>query len=263
MDAEVTLRTAPGDGVRADQAARPGLRTPTLLVAGALHIGFIATLSVLLHPKHIPPPAREVSIPVVFAPAPAEVFPPMLASSMVSVPADIAPASLAPLPPVTLPSSLIGELPRPTPRKPHRNPTRVVATPEPQTSPSQAVPPPSPPATVPPAPPPAVATAASAQTTQRALEVWEARIRQAVQNATIYPASARLLHRDGRAQIRFDYDRGAVEGISIAESSHVGTLDTAALAAVTRAAIPVPPAELGPQHRTMLVWVQFRLESEE
>jgi TonB family protein len=84
-----------------------------------------------------------------------------------------------------------------------------------------------------------------------------------VQDAAIYPVAARLLHRDGSAQIRFDYDRGAIENASVAQTSRVGALDNAALAAVTRAAIPDPPAELGPQKRTMLVWVQFRLVSEE
>jgi len=92
---------------------------------------------------------------------------------------------------------------------------------------------------------------------------WETRIRQAVQNAALYPAAARLLRRDGRAQVRFDYDQGKVESASIAQTSHFSALDTAALAAVTRAVIPDPPAELGPQRRTMLVWVQFKLVSEE
>jgi protein TonB len=109
----------------------------------------------------------------------------------------------------------------------------------------------------------AEAPAPSSQDTQNALASWEARIRQAVQDAAIYPASARLLHRDGRAQVRFDYDRGAIALASIAQSSHFDALDNAALAAVTRAAIPAPPAELGPQNRKMLVWVQFRLTSEE
>ena len=92
---------------------------------------------------------------------------------------------------------------------------------------------------------------------------WEARIRQAVQDAVIYPASARLLRRQGSAQIRFDYDRGAIEAATIAQSSQTAALDNAALKAVTRAAIPDPPAELGPQKRTMVVWVQFKLLSED
>ncbi len=88
---------------------------------------------------------------------------------------------------------------------------------------------------------------------------WEARIQQAVQDAAVYPPSARLLHREGSAQVRFDYDRGSIKSVSIVHTTYVGALDNAALAAVTRAAIPNPPAELGPQKHTMLVWVRFRL----
>jgi outer membrane biosynthesis protein TonB len=54
-----------------------------------------------------------------------------------------------------------------------------------------------------------------------------------------------------------------VKRASIAQTSRVGALDNAALAAVNHAAIPTPPAELGPQKRTMLVWVRFRLASQD
>jgi protein TonB len=91
------------------------------------------------------------------------------------------------------------------------------------------------------------------------LAAWEARIRQAVQDAAIYPNSARMLHREGRARVRFTYDRGTVAQVSVVESSHFAALDAAALSAVTGAALPDPPAALGPQTRTMLVWVQFSL----
>ena len=92
-----------------------------------------------------------------------------------------------------------------------------------------------------------------------ALAGWESRIRQAVQDAAIYPAVARLQHRQGQAQVRFDYDHGMAARASVVRTSQVAILDQAALAAVTRAAMPVAPTGLGPQPRTMLVWVKFGL----
>ena len=171
------------------------------------------------------------------------------------------PAALDPLPPLHVPASPMGFLRPISPRTLHRGQSR--GAPSPVQHPSRQAPPSG--------APPAIARAATApgatadpvHDTLRAMASWEARIRQAVQDAAIYPASARLLHRDGSAQVRFDYDRGAVENASIAQSSHVGVLDGAALSAVTRAVIPGPPPELGPARHTMLVWVQFRLVPEE
>jgi protein TonB len=231
-----------------------------------VHIGVIAALCALLHARHPPTPPGEISVPVIFAPAPEPIerTPQILASSTLPEPISTEPASLAPLPSMTVPADRAGELPRLSPWKRPRDRSRTVSPAEPHDSTNQAL---SPPATA-----PAVATVqrvaatpsiTASHNTQDALASWEARIRRAVQDAAIYPASARLLHRDGRAQVRFDYDRGTIEAASIAQSSHVDALDNAALAAVTRAAFPAPPPELGPQNLTMLVWVQFTLNTEE
>ena len=255
MDAEVTFRTASRWGIGADPTGRPGLRVPTVLAAAALHLAFLAALGLVFRTGHGPADPAEISIPVVFMPAALEEaptpLPQALASSTLPVPTSRVPAALAPLPPRFLPPS------HPGPTLPRRNQGRPTSTPTPYDVTSQAVSPPAPPVTAPPA------SAAPSHDMLRALASWEVRIRQAVQDAAAYPASARLLHRDGNAQVRFDYDRGAIAFVSIAQTSHVGALDHAALAAVTRAAIPAPPAELGPQKRTMLVWVQFKLSSEE
>jgi protein TonB len=238
-----------------------------LLAVAALHIGLIAALCLLLHAGDVPPPPTDIAIPVIFAPAPApaDPSPQILQASTLPVPSSTHTASLAPLPSVTVAASRLGQLP---PASPHFSPRRPPA--DQGRIPSAASPAPSP--TLPPSPAAPTsamqraatgAPATSSHDMQHALDSWEARIRQAVQDAVLYPAAARLLHRDGRAQVRFDYDQGAVERVSIAQSSHFDALDNAALAAVTRAAIPAPPAELGPQNRIMLVWVQFRLETEE
>ena len=234
-----------------------GLRPPILLVVAAAHIGCIAALCTLSDARHVPPPP-DIAIPVIFAPAPSEPSPHMLEASTLPVPRSTATAALASLPAATVPADRRGELPRAAPRHPPRNQTHPAAASG--LAPSA----PSPPTAVAPVQPSTIAPpATSPHDIQPALESWEARIRQAVQDAALYPPSARLLHRDGRAQIRFDYDRGTIERASIAQSSHFEALDQAALAAVTRAAIPAPPAELGPQTRAMLVWVQFKLQTEE
>jgi protein TonB len=265
MKAEVTIGGAACGGRGAEPAFRASLRLPTLFAVAAVHIGLIASLCWLLYARHAPQPPAEISIPVVFAPAPEPAAPPpqILASSTLPLPSNTQTASLAPLPSMTVPAGRMGELPRLSLPRPLRDHGRTASVEQPRAPMSQAPSPPSPPAAISPVRHKAVAAAAPTQDTENALARWEVRIRQAVQNAAIYPPSARLLHRDGRAQVRFDYDQGAVERASIAQSSHFEALDNAALAAVTRAAIPNPPAELGPQSRTMLVWVQFTLETAE
>ncbi len=256
MDAEVTFRTVFREEAGVGPRDRTGLRLPTVAAVAALHIVFIATLAVLSRARQTPPPPVQMSIPVIFAPAAPEASEPApeaLASSTVPVPAAEVPAMLATLPAVTLPPAHTGLMPR-----------RPVARPIPHDVAHPAVSTPAAAAMQQPATAPAMpAPATASEKMVRAMATWEARVRQAVQDAAIYPASARLLHRQGSAQIRFDYDRGAIAAAAIAQSSHFSALDTAALEAVTRAAIPDPPTEIGPQKRTMLVWVQFTLRSEE
>lgn len=88
------------------------------------------------------------------------------------------------------------------------------------------------------------------------------RIRDAVRAATLYPAVARQMHREGRAQIGFAYRDGAVQGIALLHSSRSGLLDEAALAAVRRAAYPQPPPGLTGVQLPLDVWVNFGLKAE-
>jgi protein TonB len=92
-----------------------------------------------------------------------------------------------------------------------------------------------------------------------ALAGLEARIRQAVQDAANYPPSARIMHLEGRTQVRFDYMDGMAGAADVARSSNSPMLDRAALAAVRGASLPRAPAEIGARRLPLLVWVEFRL----
>jgi len=259
MDAEANVRPASRWG--AEPTDRPGLRLPIVLAVAAMHMACIAAFGLPFRVRHAPPRPAETAIHIVFVPA-APHFPEpsirALAPGILPVPAVTVPATLAALPPLTLPPRQAVVTARARRQVPRAQQAQMPATPGLRGLTSQALSPPSAPPSAPVSPP-----APDSADMLRAMANWETRIRQAVQNAALYPAAARLLRRDGRAQVRFDYDRGKVESASIAQTSHFSALDTAALAAVTRAVIPDPPAELGPQRRTMLVWVQFKLVSEE
>jgi len=105
--------------------------------------------------------------------------------------------------------------------------------------------------------------AAAAPVSHNVLLVLEAQIRQAVQDAAIYPASARVMHLEGRTQVRFDYTDGSVGAADVATPSSSPMLDRAALAAVRRAALPRAPAEIGARRLALLVWVDFSLVRQE
>jgi protein TonB len=142
------------------------------------------------------------------------------------------------LPPSVVPAALAGLRTAP-------HPPRPLAKPAPSFGPAAAPPP-----------------QAVAPDTQNILAGLESRIRQAVRDALIYPAAARLLHREGRTRIRFDYTDGTVGAIDIATPSASALLDRAAIAAVRRAALPRAPTEIGNRRLAMLVWVDFRLASQ-
>ena len=152
-------------------------------------------------------------------------------------------ASLAVPQPVFLPAAVRSEI------------HVVRAMPQPRSKPADI---PAPPArlaaavTAPPPPPAAVVS-------QDVMAGLKSRIRQAVQDAAVFPPSARLMHREGRAQVRFDYIDGAADSATLAASSESAILDAAALAAVRRAILPRAPAEIGHRKLDLLVWVDFTL----
>jgi protein TonB len=238
-----------GDRIGAPRP-RPGGMGPALLLAmAALHVCVIAAIALVARHAALSPPPPEPGIAIIFA---QPILPPpaadttQLATAALRPPVQPVIASLAPVPPM----AIVQNTPIPRTRPASSHPAKP--------PPSIALIAPAHPATMtalPPAPP-RPATPAS-------LAGWEARIRQAVQDAAIYPAAARLRRREGRAEVQFDYIRGAVADVSVVRTSNVTALDTAALAAVTRARMPAPPPDIGKQPRIMLVWVQFKLTAED
>ena len=92
---------------------------------------------------------------------------------------------------------------------------------------------------------------------------FEARVNVAVQAAVRYPQAARMLHRQGKARVAFDYLDGVVSNVLLDESSGLPMLDQAAIAAVRDASYPPPLAQLRKQLLHMIVWVTFREVNED
>jgi protein TonB len=224
---------------------RPASMGPAALLAvAALHAGLIAAILLLAGRTTPPPPPPEPGVAMIFAqPAPPPAAPTQLATTTLRPPATAVIASLSPTPPVAIVHAV--PAPRPHPARTHPQPSRDTPPAAAPFAPAQFAPPST--------PQPSAAPAA--------LAGWEARIRQAVQDAAIYPEAARLRRREGQAEVQFAYAQGAVAGVSIVRTSTVTALDTAALAAVTQAKMPAPPPGLGSQPRTLRVWVRFALVS--
>lgn len=105
------------------------------------------------------------------------------------------------------------------------------------------------------------ATAASPAPSSQAADAeaaLEARVRVAIQAATRYPASARMMGLAGRARVMLDYRSGAVANPALAQSSGAPILDEAALAAVQSAHYPPAPPEIADRLLRLIVWVEFR-----
>lgn len=108
----------------------------------------------------------------------------------------------------------------------------------------------------PPPPPPQPVEEVAASPDEMAQ--FEARVNAAVQAAVRYPPAARMLHRQGRVRVGFDYLDGVVSNVLLVASSGIPSLDTAALAAVQSARYPPPLAQLRKHRLHMTVWVRFR-----
>jgi TonB family protein len=205
-----------------------------MAVSASLHLGLIAGLCLLLQQQPLPRPDGGMAFAVVAAPPEAitERLPTAWVTQSAAPPRDfgVVPAATAFAPAAR-----------------HAGATRSM----PMRRLATALPPAAPdvPAPAPAAPSPGV------------LAALAARIHQAVQAAAIYPALARITHREGRAELRFDYAGGLVRAVSLVQSSQSSLLDDAALAAVHRAALPPAPAEIGNRTLTLMVWVDFSLSA--
>ena len=89
------------------------------------------------------------------------------------------------------------------------------------------------------------------------IALFEDRVRGSIQDAVVYPAAARMLNRQGRVRVAFDYRDGAVSNVHIVEGTGFGPLDRAALAAVHDAQYPPPVAKLQHKLLHMVLWVRF------
>ncbi len=248
------VRQVPGAVLRAEaplggSVARPGLRPATALVIALAHLAAIGAAALVL-PRRMAAPRQEPALAVLFQPPALPAAPQVLASAALPAETVSEAEALSPVPTLNLQADIRAlsravrhqEAPRP-----------VQATSQAASVPHTAVPRMAAPPT------PAVPHASAA----RALAAWEAQVHQAVQDALIYPNAARLMHREGRTRVRFEYGHGGVFSVSVAESSGVAVLDQAALAAVTRAAIPPVPPEFFGQTRSLILWVRFSLTAED
>lgn len=229
-------------------ATRSGLRPATAFAVGLAHLALIGAAALVL-PGRIVAPRPEPALAVVFQPPEPPAPPQMLASSAWQAPAASEATALSPVPPLHLEGDTPVSAPRPVR---HQDAPHPVQAAPPAASAHQPVVPHPVAAPVPQAP----------HAAAHALESWEAQVHQAVQDALVYPNAARLMHREGRTRVRFDYGSGSVSGVSVAETSGSAALDAAALAAVSRAAIPPPPPELAGQARSLILWVRFSLASD-
>jgi protein TonB len=229
----------------APRELRPSSRDPqprraAVAVSTVVHLGLLTALALLILQRQLPQPQPGVAFAVVAAPAEPtfQRLPPAVLQAAAPIQPD-----LAPVPPIAAAARALRHAGAPA-RYPGQRNAALPST-QPAAAPAPA------PTLQPPDPAPG------------ALAALAARIRQAVQNAAIYPATARMMHREGRAELRFDYADGAVSAVSLAQSSRSPQLDAAALDAIHRAAIPPAPPAIGARKLTLLVWVDFHLSADD
>jgi len=195
-----------------------------LLLGAVLEVGLLAGLLWISAQKSPPPPPKpkRIAIHMVEPPKPKPI-----------------PPKPKPKPkPVVQPKPVPKPIPHPVPRPiPHPVPHPVVhhqVTPKPLVAkaplPTAPVVPPAPPVT-PPAPPPPPAP--SPALAQEAIAQYAAMVREQVQSQARVPEAVRLMHLSGTAVIRFELlPSGQLVWARLANSSGVGAIDRAALAAV-------------------------------
>ncbi|WP_312263277.1 energy transducer TonB [Candidatus Igneacidithiobacillus taiwanensis] len=196
-----------------------------LLIGALLELGLLAGLIWWGSQKSPPPPPK----------------PKRIAIHMVQPPK---PKPLPPPPkPVVHPKPVPKPVPKPIPRPvPHPIPHPVVhhaPTPKPLMAkapqPTAPVVPPAPPVTPPPPPPPAPSPALA----QAAIARYAALVRSQVQSQAHVPEAVRLMHLSGTAVISFELlPSGSLVWAKLAQSSGVGAIDRAALAAVKAGSYP-------------------------
>lgn len=107
-----------------------------------------------------------------------------------------------------------------------------------------------------PPPPPA---APSSDTAAHEAE-FEARLRTAIQNAMVYPPTARMARIAGKTKVSLHFRDGVISHAQVVQGSGSGVLDQAALAAVANAVSPVVPDSLRGRDLDYQIWVSFELK---
>jgi protein TonB len=233
---------------------RPERRALAVALAVAAHGAVLAALlRIVVSPLH--PPAEQSGYALVVAAAAQAAASGPMAAPQAPLVATIAHADLAPAPPVAAlaPPELLF-VPRASAVPHQRAVTRSVAS---SLAPSAARA----------MRPGATGEAAQAAPPIRApdpgpaLAQLRGRIVQAVRAAATMPAMAVRQRREGRAQVRFNYRDGAVDGVQVVQSSLSRVLDDAAIRAVRQASYPAAPEILRGRQLDLQVWIDFRLST--
>lgn len=243
---------SPGEGRRLATAA-----LAALLLESALIAAVVWWIAAGLHPVVRPKGLSRIELSLT-VPAPVVAHP--LPKPRPPYPRPVA----HPLPkPPPVPHVHVHPHPKPVPKpkaKPtrrhhrlvhHRRPVHPVARPQPvATHPvpkAAAIPKPS--------TPPRRAPAGNPS----ALAAWEDHVKAAIQDALVYPSSARWLGESGRVRVSFEWTEGVVLHPQVLVSSGIPALDRAALMAVRDATIPPPPGDIGSRPFRFAIWVRFSL----
>jgi protein TonB len=154
------------------------------------------------------------------------------------------------------------EEPKPLPPKPVERtvPIKVAqhVVPAPTPEPPAPAPSDSPIAETPPPPPPPVRSAAAGVDKEAE---FAAKLKAAIQAAVSYPPAARSMGFRGKARVEFVFRDGATHQVRIIQSSGIGMIDNAALAAVANALYPAAPESLRGKDMLYQVNVLFELQS--
>jgi periplasmic protein TonB len=106
---------------------------------------------------------------------------------------------------------------------------------------------------------PSIRVAEVPQPSVDVLIAYQVLLRAAVQSAILYPAAAKAAGIRGNTRVAFDFHDGHVSNFEILQSSGSAIIDRAAIAAISSAAIPQPPIELGGQQFRFAIVVNFAL----
>lgn len=207
-------------------------RRPTwpLAAALALHLAAVAALATA-PPRRLPPAMEPAAVDLMAAPVPVP-----------EPPSDMPQTGAADLQEAT-PGPVMW--PQPAPSSPA--PSRAAPAQRPSTA--------APPAAIAPATPgPPAASQDEIATWQAALSAWVERHRR-------YPPAARFRQEEGVVRVRFELDpAGAVRHVALEAPSGSPTLDAAALALLSGATLPAPPAGMDPARRSVSLPIRYRLD---